>query len=145
MASTTLAVSTVGAKVYKATAAAPSTFNEIKECISLPEIGEARVEIDTTFSSALSRTRITGRKDGKECEAIFNRIVGDAVQEALIDNYNGANANEQWRMTADAANSRIYGYEVAYLEVAPIGPLDGQQQLRVRFRITGSIDWDATL
>jgi hypothetical protein len=145
MASSTLAVNTVGAKVYKATLAAPATFNEIKECIQLPDIGAPRVEIDTTFSSATARTRITGRKDGKQCTAIFNRIPNDAFQEALIDNFNGDNDNEQWRMTADEDNSRIYGFEVAYLDVRPMNEIDGQQKLVVDFRISGDIDWDASL
>jgi hypothetical protein len=145
MASSTLAVSTVGAKVYKATAAAPAVFNEVPECISLPMIGATRVEIDTTYSSATSRTRITGRQDGDELEFRFNFIVGNAQQQAIIDNFNGDNDNEQWRVTADAANSSIWGFEVSYLYCGVELGLDAQQILVVRVRISGDVDWDASL
>lgn len=145
MTATTEAVSTIGARVYKATAAAPAVFSEIKECISLPELGAPRSEIVTTFTSATAATRIAGRKDGKEVEFIFNRIPGDPIQEAIIDNFTGDCDNEQWRVTADADNSRIYGFEMVYLDVAPGQELEAQQKLIVRGRISGELDWDASL
>jgi len=112
-----LAVSTTGILVKRATVAAPTTFVTVSELTSVTPPGKSRNKIETTTHNDGSESFVLGMMRQKDMSFRINWLPEDATHDTIMDDLDG-NVRAVWQVAFPSgititAQGRVQRFEPA--------------------------------
>lgn len=112
-----LAVSTTGILVKRATVAAPTTFTTVSELVSVTPPGKSRNKIETTTHNDGAESFVLGIMRQKDLSFRINWLPDDATHDTLMDDLDN-NVRAVWQVAFPSgititAQGRVQRFEPA--------------------------------
>jgi len=121
-----LAVSTTGILVKRATVAAPTTFVTVSELTSVTPPGKSRNKIETTTHNDGSESFVLGIMRQKDMSFRINWLPEDATHDTLMDDLDG-NVRAVWQVAFPSGITMTAQGRVQRFEPADAPPDAAQQ------------------
>jgi hypothetical protein len=121
-----LAVSTTGILVKRATVAAPTVFTTVAELTSVTPPGKSRNKIETTTHNAGSESFVLGIMRQKDMSFRINWLPDDATHDTIMDDLDG-NVRAVWQVAFPSGITMTAQGRVQRFEPADAPPDAAQQ------------------